>query len=140
MSAHKLDFCSKGHNMTITRRVHPNGDTYCSECKAYRTKKSRELSPEKHAEYGRRSNLKRRYGLTEDAYNSLYSTQEGKCAICKCELELRSKFTHIDHDHETLEIRGLLCHPCNTAIGLLKEDETIIINVFKYLFGNEDKK
>lgn len=137
--ANKVETCTRGHDMAVTRKFHPNGDSYCSECKRLRTNKSRKENPVRHAEYTWRSRIKRFYGITEAAYTEIYKKQEGKCAICKAELEFRSKFTHIDHNHETLEVRGLLCHPCNTAIGLLKEDETIIINAFKYLFGQEKK-
>ena len=79
--------------------------------------------------------MKRRYGLDEKAYASLFLEQEGKCKVCKNTLEYKSKSTHIDHNHETLEVRGLLCHGCNTAIGLLREDKGTILSLLDYLFG-----
>jgi hypothetical protein len=133
MAASKQEVCSRGHDFSITRKTHPNGDTYCSECKKLRTKKSTKQHPERHAKYMWKSRIKSMYGITENYYLNLYSNQDGKCAICKEAIELRSKRTHIDHDHETLEVRGLLCHYCNTAIGLFKENTQTMKNAISYL-------
>jgi hypothetical protein len=60
-----------------------------------------------------------RYGLTQDDYDQLKESQDGKCAICGA-LEGRTGVSlYIDHDHGTGEIRGLLCGNCNTGIGML---------------------
>jgi hypothetical protein len=135
MAASKQDVCKNGHKMDETRRTHPNGDTYCSACKQLRTKESVKKHPEKHSKYSWKSRIKKMYGVTEDHYLGLYVSQNGKCAICKESIELRGKQTHIDHNHETLEVRGLLCHGCNTAIGLFKESEDNMNNAIKYLKG-----
>ena len=133
--ANKVTTCTRGHNMEKTRKYHQNGDSYCSTCKALRTKEFRKNNPEITAVYGWRSNMKRRYGLNEESYSSLFIEQNGKCKVCKTSLEYKSKSTHIDHNHETLEVRGLLCHGCNTAIGLLREDKGTILSLLNYLFG-----
>ena len=41
----------------------------------------------------------------------------------------------MDHDHGTGEVRGLLCITCNTGIGSLKDDVTLLQNAIEYLFG-----
>ena len=133
--ANKVTTCTRGHNMDETRKYNPNGDSYCSLCKVIRTNEFRKNNPEIIAMYGWRSNMKRRYGLDEKAYESLFLEQEGKCKVCKMSIEYKSKSTHIDHNHETLEVRGLLCHGCNTAIGLLREDRGTILSLLDYLFG-----
>lgn len=137
MGALKQDFCSRGHDFSVTRKTHPNGDTYCSECKLLRSKESLKKHPEKHSKYSWKSRIKKMYGITEQQYLDLYVAQDGKCAVCEEVIELRGKQTHIDHSHETLEVRGLLCHGCNTAIGLFKESEKTMLNAIKYL---KDKK
>ena len=63
--------------------------------------------------------------------------QGGKCAICR-EKETRKRRGRIarlsvDHDHSTGDIRGLLCTRCNTAIGLLEDDITLLKNAIDYL-------
>lgn len=64
--------------------------------------------------------LKYKYGISKEEYISLYNLQEGKCAICKCGIDILGKYTHLDHNHSTGVIRGLLCHSCNVGIGFLK--------------------
>lgn len=79
--------------------------------------------PSRHAKrsiYGRRSNLKK-FGLTEDTWEKLYTKQGGKCPICSCQLYRfgeADRAGRIDHDHKTGRVRGLVCHQCNvTKIG-----------------------
>jgi hypothetical protein len=72
-----------------------------------------------------------RYGLTHPGYDILVEEQDGSCAICgasatECVLQ-------VDHDHETDEVRGLLCGACNRAIGLLRDDLAIVRRAAKYL-------
>ena len=50
------------------------------------------------------------YGLTVGQYELILKSQNGKCAICQCD----SIKLHVDHDHNTHKIRGLLCRSCNT--------------------------
>ncbi len=67
----------------------------------------------------RRRNLRRR-GMTEADYNSLLAKQGGRCAVCKTDTPTGKggrlgRFFHVDHDHETGNVRGLLCTGCNTG-------------------------
>lgn len=136
----RMDFCSRGHDFSKTRKTHPNGDTYCYECKKLRTKKSIEKHPERHSKYMWKSRIKRMYGITEEFYLEIYSNQDGRCAVCEEIIELSGKRTHIDHNHETFEVRGLLCHYCNTAIGLFKENTNTMKNAINYLRSAGVKK
>jgi len=72
------------------------------------------------------------YGLTLDEYANLFVKQNNKCAICKQEFS-NKKHIHIDHCHKTNKVRALLCHGCNTAIGLFKESSDILKSAQKYL-------
>lgn len=74
--------------------------------------------------------LKRVYGIDLQQYQTLFNEQFGLCACCR----LESKLTlHVDHDHATGKIRGLLCYNCNIAIGYLREDLNRIYKVIDYL-------
>lgn len=139
MGAHLQNVCKRGHDMSKTRKQHPNGDSYCSECKVLRTKQRRKDNPIKNAEYQRKSNLRRLYGLEEHEYDSLFDKQNGKCGICKSAIERRSRFTHVDHDHKTGAIRGILCHNCNTGIGLFADNIKILISAIGYLMKSKPK-
>jgi hypothetical protein len=58
----------------------------------------------------------RRYGLTIEAFASLVAQQEGKCLVC----QRSDKRLTVDHNHETGEVRGLLCDRCNGLVGYLE--------------------
>lgn len=65
----------------------------------------------------RKRNLRNKYGITAEYYNKLLIQQEGDCAICG---RSQSEFNyplHVDHDHQTGKVRGLLCCGCNTGLG-----------------------
>lgn len=77
--------------------------------------------------------LKRNYNITIEEYNRLFSEQEGKCAICgKHQNDLKKKLS-VDHNHETGNIRGLLCINCNLSLGHAKEDIDILLKMIDYL-------
>lgn len=125
--------CKRGHLMAETRKHHPNGDAYCSACKQARHDQwyTKPGSREKQREYRAKANLKRLYGITLDDYQVLLDEQGGVCAICKRTRGIRK--LHVDHDHDTGIVRGLLCHACNTALGLLGEDPAILSAALEYL-------
>ena len=118
--------------MAQTRKRHPNGDTYCSACKTLRLLAFKKAEPERMARYRTTSNRRKRYGLEPVAFAELLLHQNGCCAVCQSD-QWGKRGPHVDHDHVTGEIRGLLCHRCNTAIGLLQEDVAVINSVLKYL-------
>jgi hypothetical protein len=69
----------------------------------------------------RKSYLKRTYGMTLEDYGHMLEAQGGVCAVCgrpPSEISL-----HVDHDHDTGRIRGLLCFRCNNALGDLGDSE-----------------
>lgn len=76
--------------------------------------------------------LKTRYGLTVEQYNQLFEKQEGKCALCgKHQSELKTRLA-VDHDHQSSEIRSLLCSYCNLrVIGRMRKDT--INRIYNYL-------
>lgn len=65
--------------------------------------------------------------------------QEGKCAICECELKFVGNQSVVDHCHKTHVIRGILCRACNTAIGLLKENDKHFRRAMQYLSDAQAK-
>lgn len=82
----------------------------------------------------RSRSLMNRYGMTIDSWNQLFDRQNGTCAICKTNLEkLESRHVHVDHDHVTNAIRGILCHNCNTMIGLARDNSEILNAAINYL-------
>jgi len=92
-------------------------------------------SPEKKHQENRRTAL-RRYGLAPDQYDELLSKQNGRCAICDGPPNGKGGlYFHVDHCHTSGEVRGLLCHYCNTAIGSFRDDPALLRRAIAYLEG-----
>jgi hypothetical protein len=78
------------------------------------------------------------YGLTTDDFEAMLEVQSYACAICDLqEDKLRDDGTpfplSVDHCHVTGRIRGLLCHRCNTALGLFRDDPALLSRAIEYL-------
>ena len=78
----------------------------------------------------REGHLRRKYGLTQNLFEGLVSAQLGHCAICGANEDLK---LHVDHDHNTKKVRGLLCGKCNKAIGLLNDSPDLLRAAADYL-------
>jgi hypothetical protein len=93
-------------------------------------------NPVKQKTNARRKRL-RRYGMTLESFENLFSKQEGKCAICG-DLLLRSKKRGVcvDHCHATGEVRGLLCWSCNIGLGHFHDDPVRLEGAVLYLKKN----
>lgn len=74
-----------------------------------------------------------RYGLTVEAYQQMVEQQGGVCKICGRPPSDRWKRLHVDHDHSTGKVRGLLCHKCNTAMGNFNDDTDVMRLAIRYL-------
>ena len=82
----------------------------------------------------------RRFGITSQEYVEIFNAQNEVCAICKNpETATRLgkvKALAVDHDHKNGAIRGLLCSDCNTGIGKLKDDPSVLRSAIRYLEKN----
>lgn len=104
-------------------------------------KKWRKSNKEKVAQNGRIYALKRLYGLTKEQYNKMLESQNNCCAICnKHESENikdhrngKPRELAVDHCHKTGKIRDLLCSTCNSLLGLINEDLSILDSIQVYL-------
>lgn len=67
------------------------------------------------------ANLKSSYGADLSWYKKQFDTQGGKCAICDRQISYRGINTHVDHNHKTKVLRGLLCRGCNiNKVGFIE--------------------
>lgn len=79
------------------------------------------------------SKRKKTYGITREQYDKMRKEQNDSCAICgEHESNMRQRLA-VDHCHETLKVRGLLCLKCNLGIGCLRDDINIINRAAEYL-------
>lgn len=78
--------------------------------------------------------LLRYYGMTLQEWEERFIAQDGKCAVCHKPLDRsRPKDIHVDHNHVTGIVRGLLCASCNRGLGFFKEDPDILAAALDYL-------
>lgn len=70
----------------------------------------------------------RRYKLSLEEYQALLRKYDGKCGICG-----KPTVLHIDHDHITGRVRGMLCLPCNTSLGQLGDNIEGLERAIEYL-------
>lgn len=95
-----------------------------------RQKSYREANKEAVAAYKKSYRRLYRYSVTDDQYNEMLEEQKGCCAICGTSL---SSKTHIDHNHKTGVVRGLLCSSCNTSLGGFKDSIEVLSKAIEYL-------
>ena len=123
-------------------------ERHAANAEAYRekTRKWQAENPERVKEYQReyrkRPEVKRRardayyrktYGKSADEVDEIVDLQRGRCLICKVELPARLGSRHLDHDHVTGEIRGVLCIDCNHGIGKLRDSPDLLLRAVVYL-------
>lgn len=85
-----------------------------------------------HPEVARADHLRRKFDLTLAEYERMLERLDGGCRICGRPPGDRISL-HIDHDHGTGDIRGLLCVRCNNAIGLLRENPDLMRRAIRYV-------
>ena len=104
---------------------------YRNQCKDCRNASNKTYyDSDKRAEW----HLKATYGITLEDYDKMLEEQEGLCANPSCyNTEKEGKRLHVDHNHRTGEVRGLLCNGCNTAAGLAQDNPEILEGLAQYL-------
>ena len=113
----------------------------CRACSSEYNKspKARERAAKYRARPERRAHradymLKRRYGISLEAWGEILVRQGGRCPGCGSPLESGFK-THVDHCHVTGRVRGLLCKECNLALGNVNDSIDVLRNLIQYLTG-----
>lgn len=104
--------------------------------KARAADRQRSKNPRRRA--WQRARALRRYGLTMRDYKSMLVAQGRRCAICRTTTPGARRNGllvqwHVDHDHVTNRVRGLLCTKCNTGIGLLGDNAAALERAAMYL-------
>jgi hypothetical protein len=101
----------------------------CRDCLNESRRKWREAHPDRH----KARHVKNRYGIALDEYEAMAQRANGKCPICKEPPPPPFKAFDLDHDHETGKVRGLLCRPCNLALGGARDNPTILRALADYI-------
>ena len=106
------------------------GQANCAPCLRAR-RKARYADDPEYRERKLVRNTAKRYGITDDLVRELLA--RAACDACESQEPGSPKGWHIDHDHESGMVRGLLCHSCNTALGLLNEDPERMSALITYI-------
>jgi len=77
--------------------------------------------------------FRKTYNISASDVERLYKLQAGKCAVCGDQLIIGTKRLHIDHNHITGKVRGLLCLQCNAGIGSFDDSVSILFKAAAYL-------
>jgi hypothetical protein len=116
---------------------------YCTKCldprlldlttivlqKKIPTKRRRLDDTERRAKY-----LRMMYNITPKQYAEMLVAQDRRCAVCKRrEPRGKDKYFHVDHDHKTGKVRGLLCSFCNAGLGMFEDDPERMRAAIAYL-------
>jgi len=88
----------------------------------------------------RKWQLKTKYGLSLDDYNTLLKKQNHKCDICGIDEVDTKKGLCVDHCHIAGQVRSLLCTTCNSGLGMFKESEELLTKAILYLRKYKIKK
>lgn len=123
----KTDFqsaCKSCSNLRRKKWISENKDKELNRRKDYyiKNKEQVKLSTEKNR-------LKRKYGISKEDYETMYTNQFGSCAIC---FNMSVKLV-IDHCHTSGKVRALLCNQCNKGLGCFSENKETIKNAIEYL-------
>jgi hypothetical protein len=77
-----------------------------------------------------------KYNITESEYDTILQYRENKCAICKRDNDgtvgKHGRF-HVDHDHTTGKVRGILCQRCNQMLGCANDNVEVLLSAIEYL-------
>lgn len=140
MDTKRCPRCGETKPLTeFSPRKEPGNGTHYSWCRACsRTTRAAERASWSEGQREAHQILKHRYKLTEAEYEELLIEQNGVCAICRrpeTALDRRGKVRRlsVDHNHETGEVRGLLCCNCNRGLGSLEENPDFFLAAIAYL-------
>jgi nitrate/TMAO reductase-like tetraheme cytochrome c subunit len=103
---------------------------WCRLCK----REYYDLNKERLRKHIRNNMLQREYGISQEEFDYILRKQNEQCAICGLHAKnVKRKNLHVDHNHKTKKIRGLLCNNCNRGIGHLKDSIKNLKAAVKYL-------
>lgn len=116
--------------------------SHCKECSREISKKYNETEKGKSKKKNdyqknkirqKNNKLIRDFGITYEDYKQILNEQKGRCAICGRTEEENGKMLAVDHDHETMKNRELLCASCNLVIGFIEKNNLDIDKIKNYI-------
>jgi len=128
--------CRKDLPVTEFNKDRARKTGYAWQCKTCRKEYDQGYhaeNREKHLEAMRRTAYARRYKMTVEEYDNLFAKQGNCCAVCGTSQGYASKRLAVDHNHDTGEVRGILCDRCNLVLGKVKDSPELLRDLALYL-------
>ena len=111
----------------------------CKPCMNKANRLTRGRNRGKYDHQQRASWLKMKYNITVSDYDQMVIDQGDRCGICEgADKGAKARYWCVDHCHDTLKVRGLLCRSCNSAIGQLGDTSEALQKALDYLTKSED--
>jgi hypothetical protein len=120
----------------------------CNKCNKVKSLEAFSLTPAKHPRKtckpcrsldnqgieARSRKLKHKYGITHDDYLKLLEQQNGSCLGCGVTAQQQYHgVLDVDHNHDTGQVRGLLCSNCNRLLGYAGDNSKVLRTLAEYL-------
>ena len=119
-----MPYKNREDNIAHCKQYRKDNQEYFKEYERQRKKNN----PGRH----RKSMFKCKYNLSLEDWLKMWEDQNGRCEICG-EKFIEPGDAHVDHNHKTNKIRGLLCSKCNFGLGNFDDDPGLLIKASKYL-------
>ena len=134
----------KKNNPEFAERQRTNARNWAEKNKdrLEKYRKQRNTDPqckERDKQTHKRNYLSRKYGMSNECVEKLKQAQQNKCPICE-RLLTDVKKIHIDHNHTTGYVRGILCSKCNNGLGFFNDDIQLFTKVLSYLQSSTEFK
>lgn len=113
------------------RREGPDGEALRSQKRSHHHANRARLIAEMRRRY-----ISRTYSIQLEDKAAMLWAQGGVCSICRRDLDADDRNTHLDHDHATGRLRGVLCHGCNVGLGAFRDDPDRMRRAIAYLRAN----
>jgi hypothetical protein len=127
---------SKKENKSKINEWHKN---YNKNPEVKLKRKEKSLIPE-NIKIAKENDLIKNYGITLEQYNKMLLGQNNCCEMCNITIfeylekqNNRIKSFCVDHNHETGQIRGLLCHSCNLLLGKIEKNKNMLNSIIYYI-------
>jgi hypothetical protein len=131
----KCKECTRKWQIKNKERLREYNKNFRKNHKEYFRKYDREYGL-KNAERRRSNKYKSMYGISLENRDEILKSQDYKCKCCgKKLIGLNPRLVCLDHNHTTGAIRGILCHYCNTSLGLMFEDPEKIQQLKDYVYN-----
>jgi hypothetical protein len=106
----------------------------CKGCLSRRGNAWQDANPLVSARHKRNHHLRKNFGISVEQAEQLLAEQGGRCAVCGDEMaDVRGYSPHVDHDHATGMVRGILCLGCNAGLGQFRDDRRRLLAAIRYL-------